>query len=156
MAAERGLLSDLPQFLNSPDELRWNWSNTGVYSAASFYTTRMGGGLIKWEFLFIWKLKVPPTVRVFLFLLLMGKLLTKEVLLTRNMLHGDATCIMCNEGVLETDQHLFLHCTHAIQIWDRICRYLGHRIRWEELSIQEALSKPSADFNQSTGARNRW
>lgn len=62
------------------DTLIWRWENSGRYTAKSAYRMFSGNGMIKWEFNFTWKCRVPPTVRIFAFLLLQDRILTKDVL----------------------------------------------------------------------------
>lgn len=96
------------------DELRWRWrwSNSGIYSAASFYKNMMWGGRIKWKYEDVWIAPAPAKVRIFTCLLLHNKLLTHEVMATRHF-SCDLHCVMCGDGNLETSQHLFFLCQYA-------------------------------------------
>lgn len=69
---------------NSTDRLVWNWDPSGEYNAKSFYQMIMGGGKIQSRYVVMWKYKVPPTGRIFGYLLLRNKILTQEVLRKRH------------------------------------------------------------------------
>lgn len=62
------------------DRILWLWTNDSEYSTNSFYNLVVTAGKTKWEYRFIWQLKIPHTVRVFAFLLLQGRLLTHDVM----------------------------------------------------------------------------
>lgn len=81
-------------FSQATDKMEWKWSNTGVYSARSIYEVMMGMGMIKPLHVYTWKLGIPPTVRIFIYLLLKQKILTKDVMQCRNM-GSDLGCEMC-------------------------------------------------------------
>ena len=57
----------------------------------------------------VWKLIVPPRVRIFLWLMSKGKLLTRDNLVKRKHLN-DKSCLFCSEE--ESIYHLFrlLYC----------------------------------------------
>lgn len=56
------------------------WSSIQEYSAQTFYEMVISGGKTGWMFYFTWQLRMPPSVKVFVFLCLKGKLLTRDVL----------------------------------------------------------------------------
>lgn len=62
------------------DQILWQWTSNGEYSAKSFYDMIVATVRTKWRFEFTWHLKIPPSVRVFVFLCLRGKLLTHDVM----------------------------------------------------------------------------
>lgn len=79
---------------------------TRIYSANSVFKMMISAGRIRWRFLNIRKLRIPPTVRLFLFLLIKGKVLTRDVMRRRNF-HCGLECEMCNLNQPETAIHLF-------------------------------------------------
>ena len=56
---------------------------------------------------YLWKIKIPLKVKVFLWFLYKGVTLTKDNLIKRSW-HGNEKCYFCNN--LETIQYLFLNC----------------------------------------------
>jgi hypothetical protein len=58
----------------------------------------------------VWKLKIPPRVQIFLWLLSRNKLLTRDNLAKRRNV-DDKTCIFCAEP--ESLYHLFFYCCVA-------------------------------------------
>lgn len=96
----------------------------------------IGVGKIGWHLVNTWKLRIPPTVRLFLFLLLKGKVLTRDVM-RRRKFNCDLGCEMCNHNHPETSIHLFFTCRFATNIWSK----LGRPTNINYLTIQEAWEK---------------
>lgn len=109
------------------DQIQWLWTNDKEYTANSFYKQVIAAGTAKWEFQFIWKLKIPPTIRVFGYLLLHGRLLTHDVMINRG-LSCDTQCEVCHQCPLETAKHLFFQCGHARQVWRLMSSMLGFNL----------------------------
>ena len=76
----------------------------------------------------LWKIKIPLKVKVFLWLLHRGVILTKDNLAKRNW-NGSKLCSCCQND--ETIAHLFFNCQMACLLW---------RI----ISITFGLSKPNS------------
>lgn len=87
-------------FTNDQDELRWNLTTDGVYSAKSAYAILANGGKLTWHFEYAWHYHIPPPVRVFIFLLLQHKILTRDVLLYRGF-NCSLPCVMCSHQPIE-------------------------------------------------------
>lgn len=87
----------------------WKW---GVYSEILLYISDSN-----WFCLhkFLWKVKMPPRVNVFKWLVLRNSILTKDNLLRRGWT-GDSKCSLC--GREETINHLFFHCCIAKLLWN--------------------------------------
>jgi hypothetical protein len=62
----------------------------------------------------LWKLKAPLKVKIFLWYLRRGVVLTKDNLAKRNR-QGSKQCCYCHKD--ETIQHLFFYCRHARMVW---------------------------------------
>jgi hypothetical protein len=60
--------------------------------------------------IYLWKLKLPLKIKVFLWLLYLKVTLIKDNLVKRNF-HGDTGCCFCNN--YETIKHLFVDCVLA-------------------------------------------
>lgn len=65
----------------------------------------------------IWKIKVPLKIKVFMWFVHKGVILTKDNLAKRRW-KGSQRCCFCNQG--ETIQHFFLHCPPARLLWRTI------------------------------------
>jgi hypothetical protein len=62
----------------------------------------------------LWKLKAPLRVKIFLWYLQRGVILTKDNLIMRNW-QGSRQCVFCHKD--ETIQHLFFECRLAHMVW---------------------------------------
>lgn len=105
-------------FSEANDSLVWTWDKSGVYSAKSAYTVFSEGGMITWQYRSIWKCKIPPTVNFFTYLMLQGKILTRDVL-WRGM-NLAVHCEMCNNCPVESILHLLFLCPYAVTVWFEI------------------------------------
>jgi hypothetical protein len=63
---------------------------------------------------FLWKSKLPQKIKVFIWLVVRNKILTKDNLKKRNW-HGSSECCFC--GGLESIEHLFFKCSIARFVW---------------------------------------
>ncbi|XP_078159587.1 uncharacterized protein LOC144555214 [Carex rostrata] len=118
-------IRQIPTFVDVvEDELKWRWTAQGTYTAKSVYSVLVGVGRVKWHFRKIWNFSIPPTIKVFIFLLLQGKLLTKDVMQRRNF-GCTLECVLCQDCQLETAVHLFFKCNYASAIWDKLASDTG-------------------------------
>ena len=66
----------------------------------------------------IWKSKCTLQLKVFLWLLLLDRLNTKELMQRRHFnTQGGASCVTCNNSTTEDFLHLFFACPFAQQCW---------------------------------------
>lgn len=108
-----------------------------------------------WRFKHIWKLPIPPSTKVFLFLMLRDKLLTKEVMLRRQF-NCSVACVLCDSNQLETATHLFLQCEYARAIWEGIGNFLGTTMLVNAIDVQQAWLRSTQRLRSSPRARRRW
>ena len=107
------------------DFLGWHYTETGTYTVKSGYwlathfpdeehVTRPphGNPIIKQG---IWKTHLPPKLKHFLWRMLSRALATGDEMEKRHI-HNDRYCKRCVTEV-ETTEHLFFNCPHAMQIW---------------------------------------
>lgn len=81
----------------------------------------------------VWKAKVPPSVRIFGYLLLKKKILRRDVLLRRRV-QCDRQCVMCSTNSDETAVHLLFRCAYARRVWRTVDDKLGFQLlAWEVL-----------------------
>lgn len=119
------------------------------------YSALATSGKIGGRFNSIWSYRIPPSIKVFLFLLINEKLLTREVMIRRQF-NCPTECPLCNSGILESALHLFFQCTFAKLIWAGICNYLGCSIQLDVLSVHEFWYEASNRYRESVRTRRRW
>ena len=95
------------------DKFKWGAHKTGVFSVRSMYASLMNTPNINHN-VWLWKLKLPLKIKIFLWYLGRGVTLTKDNLLKRRW-KGSAKCSFCNQH--ETIQHLFFDCYIAKALW---------------------------------------
>jgi hypothetical protein len=74
---------------NEDDQIIWNLTASGKYSFASVYKVQFAGSFSPIDYSKIWKSKVQPKCKFFMWLWLRRQILTDEELQTREMDHGD-------------------------------------------------------------------
>ena len=85
------------------DTISWKLHNNGQFSVRSMYQ-KLINQQVPFRHKYIWKLKIPLKIKIFLWYLLKGVLLTKDNLAKKNW-DGSHKCYFCNCN--ETIQHLF-------------------------------------------------
>ncbi|KAJ4805062.1 RNA-directed DNA polymerase (reverse transcriptase)-related family protein [Rhynchospora pubera] len=137
------------QLSQGKDKLLWKWRKDGNYSTASVYKSLISAGKCKFSFKNIWKLKVPPSVHLFLVLLAHDRILTQDQLQKRNI-PFQPKCVMCGNFILETRHHLFEECGFAVTLWSQL-----HLHQATLLSLLHSLCTPSYG-NKVTLATAMW
>jgi hypothetical protein len=101
------------QLSEEPDKFVWRLTENGKFSVKSFYVDLMNDHTV---FLkkYIWRLKVPLKIRIFMWFLNKKVLLTKDNLAKRNWT-GSMKCAFCSSD--ESIEHLFIKCPFAKLIW---------------------------------------
>ena len=85
------------------DEFKWKLDQTGVFSVKSHYLGLINQNIPNLNKR-IWKLKAPLKIKIFLWYLRRGVVLTKDNLAKRNS-QGNQQCCFCHEN--EIIQYLF-------------------------------------------------
>lgn len=103
------------------DVVSWKLENSGKFSVKSTYNalTNSDGGP---TFKYIWKGKIPPKIKIFLWLVANNAILTKDNMIKRKW-NGDPLCYFCQQH--ETVTHLLFTCPVAKIIWATIATCLG-------------------------------
>lgn len=143
-------------FSQQEDRLVWRGGISGNFTVKLAYTLLTSLGRIPWPFAFIWKCAAPPTVRVFTYLLLNNKILTKDILFKRKLISGplELICVLCATGTCENAVHLFFLCPYAVEVWGRIALLLGRVIMVPAETVQLVWNKSWA-YVQHSGGLNR-
>lgn len=107
-----------------PQDSKWKWEPNGLFSTRSTYKVRHHSGVLCQHYRRLWKIKCPPKVKVFLWVLLQNKLLTREMLARRgcNIVQG---CLLCRSDTVESALHLFWTCPYAKEFWSSILREIS-------------------------------
>ena len=104
------------QLSNNPDKFVWNLTTSGIFSVKSMYLDMMDDDT-RYLRKYLWKLKIPLKIKIFMWFLSNKVLLTKDNLAKRNW-GGCQKCCFCDS--LETTEHLFISCPFARIIWRMI------------------------------------
>jgi hypothetical protein len=91
----------------------WGLHQSGLFSVKSMYRALLTTQAIHFN-TFIWKLKLPLKIKVFLWYLFKGVILTKDNFV-RRLWQGDRKCCFCSSD--ESIQHLFFDCHFAKFMW---------------------------------------
>jgi hypothetical protein len=181
------ILSLKPGAQLQEDLQAWAFERSGVYSVRSCYRilkreddqqesfrlneTRSSEDQLWWKK--VWKLNVPPKIRIFWWRLMQNYLPSKAELMRRHVTHEDH-CEACGEQG-ESLYHVVFQCTHAIQFWRAVKELIGcrpprpHPASWardllsgEHCSLEEAALFICGAWALWTGrnarrhGRNKW
>ncbi|CDY17870.1 BnaC04g03490D [Brassica napus] len=121
---EATILSIKPRKSGAPDKMVWLGTSSGVYTTKSGYLKAMEDGNVQtqtptaigidWNNN-VWKLQVPPKIKLFLWKIFQGALPVGDRLASRNIL-VDTVCKSYSN--VESINHLFLHCDVAYKVWN--------------------------------------
>lgn len=103
---------------NNSDEARWKWTPSAQFSVSSYYQAFIHAPTIKSEVYKIWKIKAPPRMQVFSWLMMLNKILTIDNLMKRGWAMVNR-CTMCKKKS-ETVIHLFEQCTVTNEIYQQL------------------------------------
>ena len=95
------------------DNFVWDGHKNGIFSVQSMYHLLMNNPNSNRSKM-LWRLKLPLKIKVFLWNLCRGAILTKDNLARRRW-NGSLTCSFCNNN--ESIHHLFFDCYIAKSIW---------------------------------------
>jgi hypothetical protein len=95
--------------------------STIIFNVSSAYKSLIGDGngcaALNW----IWKGCCQDKHKVLCCLLIHNRLYTRAMLQRKHFFMNDYTCIMCDQGVLETRNHLFFQRPFALHCWSYVC-----------------------------------
>lgn len=95
------------------DKLFWKLEARGTFSVGSLYRS-LKRAKVPFPYSFLWKIKIPLKIKVFLWLVSKESILTRDVLKQRGG-RGSDLCPFCARK--ETIDHLFFHCSLSRFIW---------------------------------------
>jgi hypothetical protein len=89
-----------------------------------------------------WKLKIPPKIHFFLWLVVHNKIITRYNLVKRQSV-DNLTCAFCNE--IETCNHLFFDCVIAKAVWDEVKICVGSSVAIKDNNFVAELWDKTGD-----------
>lgn len=111
-------------------------------------------GKMKWPFSFTWSYPAPPTVKIFAYLVLHDKILTKDVL-SRRGLRVDLRCVLCTGCLWETSLHLLFRCPYAKAVWRKVTEFIQFPIVTVSNSIQQTWFRSQAVVSQGNAMKRK-
>jgi hypothetical protein len=94
----------------------WGLHQNGIFSVNSMYLALISDNRVSLDST-IWKLSIPLKIKIFLWYMKCGVVLTKDNLIRRNC-RGGKQCVLCAQD--EIIQHLFFECHYAKFIWTSV------------------------------------
>jgi hypothetical protein len=101
------------QLKEGSDFFKWSLTRSGLFTVRSLYHHLIDKHP-PFQHRKIWKMRITLKIKIFLWFLQRGVVLTKDNLARKNW-KGGQKCIGCNRN--ENTQHLFLDCSFAKTIW---------------------------------------
>lgn len=135
------LILDQP---HSADLDCWTYVWGASFSVSKAYALFMDGPEPHPSFKWLWSSCCQKKHKVFFWLLLRNRLNTREKLQMKDFFLPNYSCVLCNERVLETRDHLFFKCPFAKFCWDYL--YPGWQPSSNGLdmivSLKQNINKP--------------
>ena len=120
---ELDVLQSCIQFVplaNLPDHRSLDCVANPPFTTQGVYRSLHGNDEMHPDAARIWGTKLPGKIKFFGWLLLHGCLNTRANLYHKHIRQRDeASCEFC-QGILETDEHIFIHCSRAHEVWSRL------------------------------------
>ena len=115
-----GILSKL-QFHSGADRLLWKGSRADYSVKKATQIMSHVSASVPWSF--VWKIKIPQKIKLFLWKLHLNVLPTKSFILNRGVsVVTGIQCTLC-DLMEETVNHLFVECSSAKRIWLHVCSW---------------------------------
>jgi hypothetical protein len=116
-----GGLLQLVSLSQDPNDITWNWTESGAYITKSAYLFQFEGSFATNDFVSLWKCPAEQKMKFFGWLVLHQKTLTAQNLLRRHW-PCNWTCFLCGCAFEDTN-HLFSDCVFVRQVWSLICQF---------------------------------
>ncbi|KAJ4780816.1 RNA-directed DNA polymerase (reverse transcriptase)-related family protein [Rhynchospora pubera] len=133
--------------------LDWRWTADNIFTVASAYKIMSWSGIVSSYHKQLWKMKAPPKVIFFFWLLLRDKLLTQQNLAKRGW-PSISACKMCQLQAEETANHLFVSCTFAKEILTRVSSHFDFTPAAAAMDVQSVWL--STGLNLTVQQRALW
>jgi hypothetical protein len=109
------MLAQTFELSDNTDQRIFCWGNCN-YAVAKLYKLTFSDTQAPATFRLVWKSKVTSRIKIFARLILLDRLNMKNMLARRNLnVQPDSLCVLYDEGIEETIDHLFFDCHFAKQ-----------------------------------------
>jgi hypothetical protein len=130
------LIADLPMDLNAQDQRVFVWGSS-KYTASRFYNFLFAQLPSDPALNAIWKFRSLPKLRVFAWLLMHDRLNTRDLMIRKHWhLESGPECVLCDEALLESRDHLFFGCNFARQCWEKLDIHWDTSLQFSDQFIQ--------------------
>ena len=106
-----------------PDQFRWKFTQSGLYSSKLAYAAFFFGTIKFGSWRRSWKSWAPPRCKFFIWLVFHNRCWTADRLAKRDLPHREA-CPFCDQAE-ELIHHLLVGCVFTRQVWVMILQHLG-------------------------------
>uniref|UniRef100_A0A453SEC5 Reverse transcriptase zinc-binding domain-containing protein n=3 Tax=Aegilops tauschii subsp. strangulata TaxID=200361 RepID=A0A453SEC5_AEGTS len=107
---------------DTPDQLVWKWTVSGICTAKSAYAASLHGSMTCGNWRLTWKSWAPPKVKFFLWLVSLDRCWTADRLARHGLQHHNSCPLCCQEP--ETMRHLLLGCSFSRHVWFEILSWM--------------------------------
>ena len=122
-SSERRMVSDCIsniQLSNDPDTRVLASMKAKPFSTSGAYRLLQQDTEQQTDIMLLWSTRLPTKVKFFAWLLSHGRLNTREYLYRRSIRKLEEAYCECCPTVMETDEHIFISCPVARQVWRRL------------------------------------
>jgi hypothetical protein len=110
------LVSTINVDANTPDQWSYIW-NSPMFTVKKAYKALKGTMPVSPVFKWMWASNVGGKYKFFFWLLLRDRLNTRNLLRRKNKNLDEYVCVLCQQGVEETLEHLFFCCPFSLRCW---------------------------------------
>jgi hypothetical protein len=101
------------------DKICWMPSKRKNFEVKSYYKMRVNSESVDGPWKIIWKSKALPRMAFFMWMAVLGKILTMDNLRKKNIIVTEWCCMCKKSG--ESIDHVLLHCEVASKVWNMVC-----------------------------------
>jgi hypothetical protein len=106
----------------TPDDIKWKFTNSGVYTAAAAYKAQFEGMLFSCMPEAVWNNWVPPKCKLFVCLMLQDRVWMADQLQKRGWTNYGVCQLYKREP--ESAAHLLFKCRYSVRIWNSLLSWL--------------------------------
>ena len=131
----QGILENQALLDSVQDDAEWTLTTSGVFTVKSMYQGLKDEPYIGQDIHRIWKMKVPPRIKVFGWLTYYEKILTAENLQKRGW-NLPSMCVLCRRQA-ETIKHLFSECVMSLEVYTTLTGKFRLPVRNWRMELQK-------------------